>query len=442
MNVLIVDMTHGGVSIACQFLKKEDYNVFALDIYNTLTPQKKAFLLKEGIQLVGEEFLDKKDEFLIIAPVHCNIHHDTHMTHHEAVKLLLEARINVPLIEVTGVKGKTSVVWMLKEIFKGLNPLILSSLGIEAIKNDKSTFLKRDISITPASILDALEIAKDYHPGIYIFETSLGGTGLADVGVLTNIAEDYPIASQKKRASHAKSQIFKSKLTVCDFDAFNRYYSHINANINTFGLSNSASLSASQINYNLDKTSFKVRARDLKTRNGEILNTSFMIHTFAPAEHHIMNALCAICASLTLNAPIKQIIEGLKHFNGIEGRTSIKKYKDIPVIEEINPGINVTAIKKSIDMIKNSEAPAVIFGGKYGVTCEEIDEETAAKFFNTLDEDIKLILVDELGKNMQSRIKRKYKYTHLDNAIEEAVKMNSKIILLIYRSNFSDISKR
>ena len=54
--------------------------------------------------------------------------------------------------------------------------------------------LKQNISITPASIIEAWNLAEDYEIGICIFETSLGGTGLADVGILTNLVEDYPIA--------------------------------------------------------------------------------------------------------------------------------------------------------------------------------------------------------------------------------------------------------
>jgi nucleoside-triphosphatase THEP1 len=93
-------------------------------------------------------------------------------------------------------------------------------------------------------------------------------------------------------------------------------------------------------------------------------------------------------------------------------------------------------------MIQDIEDPLVIFGGKYGVTCEEIDEESTAEFFNTMDDEIQLILVDELGKNIKNLMKRKYKYTDFNSAIDEAVKQNSKMILLIYRSNFSDLARR
>jgi UDP-N-acetylmuramyl pentapeptide synthase len=450
MNVLIIDMTHGGALIASEFAKINNCKVYALDIYKTLSPKRKDLLVEKGIEFVGEEFLDEinkfktdlNDELVVVAPIHCNIKTKVDMTHHEAVKLLLKNKINVPVIEVTGVKGKTSIVWMLKEIFKEQNPLILSSLGVEVIENSERTILKRDISITPASILEAWNLSTDYDIGIFIFETSLGGTGLADVGVLTNIAENYSIASGGKTASEAKAQIFNSNLIVCDFDAYNEYYSHIKDDVNTFGINANAKVNASQINYNLDKTTFKVNANDLKTKNGEIINNFFEIETFAPAEHHVMNVLCVICASLSLNIPLNQIINGLKQFKGVEGRTSVRNYENIKIIEEINPGINVTAIKKSVKMIENEISPTVIFGGRYGVTCEEIDEETAAEFLNLMNEKIKLILVDELGKNIKTSIKRKYKYTDFNNAIKEAVKMNSKTILLIYRSNFSDISKR
>ncbi len=448
MNMLIVDMTHGGKLIASEFSKLDDFNVFALDIYNTLSEKEKLSLEKKGIELISKSFLDginhknPGDNFWIIAPVHCNIESEIHMTHHEAVEFLMKDNINVPIIEVTGVKGKTSVVWMLKEIFKDSNPLILSSLGVEAIEDRKSNILKRDISITPASIMEAWQLAKDYEIGICIFETSLGGTGLADVGILTNIAENYTIASGKKTASQAKAQIFKSKLVACDFNSLNYFYPDLHKNTCTFGINNKANVHASNIKFGLDETSFNVEVNDLKTIDGDILNTSFDISTFAPAEHHLNNILSAICTALALKAPINQIKLGLKNFRGIEGRTSIKMYKGSKIIEEINPGINVTTIKKSVKMIEGKKNPTVIFGGKYGVTCEEIDEDSTVEFFNSMSNEVQLILVDELGRNIKNRIKRKYKYTNFNNAIDEAARMNSKVILLIYRSNFSDINRR
>ena len=445
MNALIVDMTHGGKLIASEFSKLGDFKVFALDIYSTLSPDEKLHLEKKGIKLVEKSFLDEadNDDFLIIAPVHCNIDSKVDMTHHEAVKFLMKDKVGIPVIEVTGVKGKTSTVKMLEEIFKDLNPLILSSLGVEVVENSENIPLKKNISITPASIIEAWYLSKDYNnKGICIFETSLGGTGLADTGILTNIAENYTIASKGKTASQAKAQIFKSKVVACDFNSYNQFYLNFNENTVTFGIDKRANVHASNVKFGLDKTSFKVDVNGLKTVGGNIINRSFNVSTFAPAEHHLNNVLGAVCAALILETPTNQIKNGLKNFKGVAGRTSIKNYNGTKIIEEINPGINVTAIKKSVEMIQYLESPVVIFGGKYGVTCEEIDEEAAARFFNGMDPKIQLILADELGKNITTRIKRKYKYIDSDKAIDEAVRMDSKMILLIYRSNFSDLDRR
>ncbi len=61
------------------------------------------------------------------------------------------------------------------------------------------------------------------------------------------------------------------------------------------------------------------------------------------------------------------------------------------MIEEINPGINVTAVKKAVNMIKEYENPALVLGGSYGVTCEEIDEEALSDFLKGLDNEILVI---------------------------------------------------
>ena len=52
---------------------------------------------------MDEDFITENEVF-IVAPVHCNLEHPVHMTHHEAVGYLLKSSVNVPVIEVTGVK--------------------------------------------------------------------------------------------------------------------------------------------------------------------------------------------------------------------------------------------------------------------------------------------------------------------------------------------------
>ena len=43
-NILIVDMTHGGVKLAIEFSKLGLFNVYAWDIYHTLNQEQKEYL--------------------------------------------------------------------------------------------------------------------------------------------------------------------------------------------------------------------------------------------------------------------------------------------------------------------------------------------------------------------------------------------------------------
>ena len=509
MKILIVDMTHGGTILASEFSKRTDCNVFAWDIYHTLSEEDKSLLEVQGIELVDESFYEdhfneiisldndnvnlspESDNFniflendnsklLVVAPVHCNLHHPPHMTHHQAVGFLLKDQITVPIIEITGVKGKTSTAAMLKEIYRDENPLILSSLGVEVVSDGEEITLQRDISITPASILTAWKLAQDFYKdkkfhkdkfykdkipgvGICIFESSLGGTGLADVGIITNIAEDYNIAKGSSSASKAKLQMFESKLVVCDNDSYQEIYSHytsvdphtsvnhvptsINTKTNTFsidgGENDNVNVKVQNINYGLHETVFTVEVNDLQTINGNLINTSFEVFTFAPAQYHLENSLSAITASLSLATPIESVVKGLENFSGLPGRSSICKQGEMTIIQEINPGINVTAIKKAVEMIKSYEKPALIMGGSYGVTCEEIDEESLSNFLADMNEDIFMILTGDLGRSVWERLGKNHNYyNNIENALNMVNKAGAKNILLIYRSNFSELSRR
>ena len=242
---------------------------------------------------------------------------------------------------------------------------------------------------------------------------------------------------------HLVSSNYDSNLKKHSFNLNLKEHSNLAEKTNTFGFEEDANVKAFDINFDLYETTFKVEVKNLKTVAGKVLNTSFEISTFAPAPYHVQNVLSVICACLTLETPIETIKLGLKNFRGLKGRTSIKKYKGSVILEEINPGLNVMALKKAVDMVKDIDDVGVIFGGKYGVTCEEIDENTAANVFNKIDDTTPLMLVDELGSNIRDLIKRNFGYNmNLNDAIDHAVDMGCKNILVIYRSNFSDTKKR
>lgn len=447
MDYLVVDMTHGGLIIALELAKLPETHVYAWDIYGTLKDPVIKEYSSRGLKFVDGECFKESEELIIVSPVHCNLKRQVDMTHHDAVKLILKHKINVPVVEVTGVKGKTSVVWILKEILSHQKPLVLSSLGVEVFDGEEWIQLKQNISITPASIVEAWNLAENYEVGICIFETSLGGTGLADVGVLTNIAENYPIAGKSSNASLAKSQIFKSKLVACDLESFNNNYVEFKDKTNTFGISDNSiiqpNLTAKNIKYGFDKTDFDLELINIKTINGIMVEGELKLSTFAPAPIHINNVLAAVSASLMLGVSQEKIVAGLSQFRGLKGRTTIKEYDGVRIVEEINPGLNVTAVEEAIKMMEDLDDVAVIFGGKYGVTCEEIDEQSVSQVLDSLNDKIKLILVDELGKNVNNLLKRNSNYhANLKDALTHTVNTNSLNVLIVYRSNYSDVEKR
>ncbi len=445
----------------------------------------------------------------------------TEITHHKAIKLILNkwkndiANKNIPVVEVTGVKGKTSVVSMLKEILLYQSPLVLSSLGACYYKKGKKLILKKNISITPASILETIDIAKkidnpnciniddliriDESPnnspdnlnynigyGACIFESSLGATGLGDVGVLTNLVENYPIAKNTSNARNAKKQVFDCDIVVIEKETLHNFYisddiskdslnnsfdfnnlhsssgcynKAILSKINTFSFNdNSANLVLDSVSYGLNNTRIKLIYKNILTNLGDRISGSLVIDTFAPGKHHVLNVLCAVTVSLSLGIDKDQIKRGLINFKGIKGRTSLKNYNNSIIIEEINPGINTKAIESSIKMIDSFDDYTIILGGKYGVTCEEIDENKVANLLDNLlnDSDYKLknnsnknskkkldlILTDDLGIEIEKKMLHNVEIIKNPIDAQKKVISNNKNILFIYRSNYSQINKR
>ena len=430
MNILVIDLTHGGVKIAVSLAKKGQ-KVYCYDIYNTIKDIDKRMLDVYGAELIQLEDLKKfNGDLKVIYPIHLPLTADeikknnenlnyTFLTHHEAIAEILSGwGEDIDKIEITGVKGKTSCAFMLKEILIDKNPLILSSLGALIYENEKEIILQKNISITPANIKETVDLAyklanpvcggeiKDQIYGSAIFESSLGVSGIGDVGLLTNIVEDYPIAQNKSSASIAKKQVFNCEIVCCEKESLDKYYKDVNhTKINSFSFDDkSANLFIEKVDYSLDETEIYMSYNNIRTKNGDVIDGKINVKTFAPGHHHVLNVLGVVETALSLNISEKDIADGLKNYKGIPGRTNKRNINDITIIEEINPGINTKAIEASIDML-NDKDYLISIGGDYGITCEEIDEDSVAELINSLDKEI--ILTGEVGKSILNKINKK-----------------------------------
>ena len=472
MNNLVIDLTHGGVKIAISLAKKGK-NVLAYDIYNTLNTIDRKMLEIYDVELIQlDDLADFKGDMNVIYPIHMPLSFDeiisynpnlnyTFESHHEIIKDLLENwGEDIVKIEVTGVKGKTTSVFMLKEIFIDENPLILSSLGALLYEDRNEIILKKNISITPANIKETVDLAyKIANPickiadGIVesenlrkyncaIFESSLGVSGIGDVGLLLNIAEDYPIAKGTSSASEAKRQVFRCKCVCIQKEAMDKYYSDVeHERTNTFSLDDATSnLFVKKVEYDLNETTIEMEYNDVQTVNDNLVSGEMKVNCFAPGPHHVSNVLGVVLTCLSLETNPEKIIAGLGNYKGIPGRTNRKTVENSIIIEEINPGLNTQAIKESVNMIGDLNDYLVSIGGDYGITCEEIDEEKLAEYLNGLECD--LLLTGEVGLSISKRLTRKYDYheNYLD-AYDLAIK-NNKNLLFIYRSDYRKLSQR
>ena len=472
MNNLVIDMTHGGVKIATS-LAKTGQNVLAYDLYNTLTDSDAKTLKGYNIKLIQlEELKNFKGDMNVIYPIHMPLSfnqiksHNPDLSykfksHHEIIRDLLKCwGEDILKVEVTGVKGKTSAVFMLKEILIDENPLILSSLGALLYENKKEIVLKKNISITPANIKETVDLAykisnpiceiaqgtvesenkRKYNSAI--FESSLGVSGIGDVGLLLNIAENYPIAKGKSSASEAKKQVFRCPCVCIQKEALDEYYSNINhKKVNSFSLNNKdANLFIKNVEYDLNQTKLEIEYSDVKTIKNNTLSGKINIKTFAPGPHHVSNVLGVILTCLSLEIDSTQIAEGLENYRGITGRSNKKTIKNSIIIEEINPGLNTEAIKESINMISDMDDFYISIGGDYGITCEEIDEEKLTSFLNTLSSDI--LLTGELGLSIKPKLNIKSAYYKNYNEIYDLAISNNKNLLFIYRSDYRKVSQR
>ena len=472
MNNLVIDLTHGGVKIAISLAKK-DKNVLAYDLYNTLKGIDAKMLEVYGVELIQlEELSDFKGDMNIIYPIHMPLSFDeiesfnpnlnyTFQSHHEIIcEILKDWGEDIPKVEITGVKGKTTSAFMLKEILIDENPLILSSLGALLYENKKEIILKKDISIAPANIKETIDLAykianpickiaegtvvseniRKYNSAI--FESSLGVSGIGDVGLLLNIVENYPIAKGRSTASEAKKQVFRCRCVCIQKEALDKYYHEVkHEKTNSFSLTDDkANLFVSDVEYGLDQTVLEITYNEVKTINDNVISGEMQVKTFAPGPHHVSNVLGVVLTCLSLEIDSEKIMEGLKNYKGIPGRTTKRTIVNSTIIEEINPGLNTEAIKESVNMIQDLKDYYISIGGDYGITCEEIDEEKLSDFLNTLNTDI--ILTGELGLSIEPKLTKKTQYFKDYCDVYDLAIKNNKNLLFIYRSDYRKLSQR
>ncbi len=224
-KLAVLDLTHGGIPIAKK-LAALGNEVYAVDVYGTVDSSLLQELEKKHGIHCSKTPLPVSGFDRLIAPVHLDpaysmlaearIEGKKILSHHEIVGEILkkDSRLSgIKIIEITGVKAKTSTASLLADMLSRKFEVVLhTSRGLEAWNEGFSSLISRGLSITPGSILVAVEnvFEAGLMPDYFIFEISIGGTGTADFGVLTTLSPDYGIANNSSLASEAKLQLIKN----------------------------------------------------------------------------------------------------------------------------------------------------------------------------------------------------------------------------------------
>ncbi len=221
----VLDLTHGGIPIA-KSLAAAGNEVSGVDVYGTVKPETLLELEERYGIHCSKTPLPTSGFDLIVAPVHLDpaypmfvearAQKKSVLSHHEIVGEILkgDSRLSgIKTVEVTGVKAKTSTASLLADMLsRQFEGVLHTSRGLEYWKVGASSLIYKGLSITPGSILVAIEkvFEAGLKPDFFIFEISIGGTGTADLGILTTLSPDYGIANNTALASEAKLQLIRN----------------------------------------------------------------------------------------------------------------------------------------------------------------------------------------------------------------------------------------
>ncbi|MGD0817918.1 MAG: coenzyme F430 synthase [Methanomassiliicoccales archaeon] len=378
MKILILDLTHGGEVLAESYAEKGD-EVTAVDIYHNCPPATKARLLSAGIRVMDStphEWFN-----VAVSPIHGperflqGASFERRLTHHQAVGEL--AHFSYPVIEVTGAVAKTSSCHILAHILrsKGMKVLVLTSSGLLSVGKTVEVIEER-ASIAPATILRLSKMKGDWDYGI--FECSLGGTGLADIGMVTNMHEEYRIAGGTRSSNVGKMQMVRSakhKIVIAAEDeTIIEDEIPEGAEVTTFGSGGDIQVTI------LKDLRLGERAPAVLRVNQRNIPLTLSGGFLAPSYSTGLSAAAALAYSAGVGA--EDIAGALTSFEGVPGRGEVARQNGTIVIRERNPGVTARSIDWNLMTLEeyyHADDIALVVDPVNVKVCEKLDIDDIAK---------------------------------------------------------------
>ncbi len=439
----VLDLTHGGAVIARK-LTEIAASVTGIDVYKTLSHEELEALEHEGIR-ISQMPLKASDFDILIAPVHLDPGYPMLaeaenenipvVSHHAAVgEILSSALEGSTVIEITGTRAKTSTSILLGEILSRKKKVIShTSRGLEDWSARR--IIKNGLSITPASILRAVDAVEEagIEPDVFIFEISLGGTGRADIGVITTIAEDYKIANNTRLASEAKRRMIldakPGSTLVINYDTM-RFFRACRRDVGIISFSDSVNAAANVYYENIGSDGGTI-AYYIGGRKGKITLRETQDYDLTSYKTAFV---CAAAVALAMNIEPDEIERSLQEFKGAEGRMRKTVLAGRTFIDNSNSGMNIKSAEKALDYAKSEEGRIVmVLGEEAKEVCEGLDPSGVERFIEKhLDEIYSLVLVGERMKSLASKnINKIYHAGNLSEGIEFAQQLTREKDIII-----------
>jgi|GEM_PF-6832187 len=380
-DILVVDLTHGGLTIATE-LSDIGATVTVFDLYKSYPSDRRKELDDLGIS-EKEDVSGDLDYDIIVSPVHSPLLNPLQsddprvISHHEITGILLRDILKeVNIIEITGVKGKTSTASLLTDIFAeaGMNVVSSTSIDVSYREGEDKTVLGRP-SITPANAIKVAHMTSDrgLDPDLFIFELSLGFIGAGRTGILTSVRYDYPVAGKKLSAVACKmytANYFRNARLIVDPDTYEEYADDL---------------------------------KGVETIRYDTLDSLPLADTiFGPTQ--IKNALAAMTAA-RCNGIEKEIIErALSSSKGVPGRMERSYESGKMIINNSNPAMNSTSLKDAIDevILYAENADIAIFAGGNESRCAHTDYDALKNVIDecTQIENLKFFFTGKVGRRL------------------------------------------
>jgi UDP-N-acetylmuramoyl-tripeptide--D-alanyl-D-alanine ligase len=252
----------------------------------------------------------------------------------------------LPVCGITGSNGKTTVKEMIATIL-AVNAEVLSTQGN----------FNNDIGV-PLTLL-RLEQKHQYvvvemganHPGEIRYT---GRIAKPDVAVITNVGEAHiegfgDIAGVAKAKSELIQSLGENGIAILNADDdFFEFWQNISGNrkVISFGLSENADISASDINSRIEDKQF-ITEFTLRTTDDDVA-----MRTSLAGKHNVVNALAAAAACIAMGVSLKQIQQGLAKVKPVAGRLEPLLGGKGNIIINDSYNANPSSLKVALDVLK------------------------------------------------------------------------------------------